>query len=295
MPIAKVATIPQRPLGKTGVDIPILGLGTAPSGHRSEKDAILFYERCLDAGITHIDTGPRLGGFGNAQAFLGQLVRGRRDRLFIATRCCEHDGERALKQLKQNLADLRIDRADLVYVQSIGDDNMTPDRIFAPGGVCRALDKARSDGLTRYVGVSGHCRPWRFVKAMEEWEFDVMLTTVSLVSRHIYDFEHVVWPAAAMKRIGLLGMKVFGGVKDSAKSAKGAHLPDALKQSSLRYALGLSGISGVILGMYDETELRQALEWVRSCESLTAVEAQSLEAPSRALATVLGEPYGPRT
>lgn len=252
-----------------------------------------FYHRCLDAGVTHLDTGPECGGFGKAQVYLGPILKKRRQEVFIATRCCEPDGEQALKQLKRNLADLQIDRADLVYVQSIGDDRMAPEKIFARNGVCQALEKARRDGLTRWLGVSGHNRPWRFLRALEEWDFDVMLNAVSLISRHIYGFEEQVWPAAASQGIGLLAMKVFGGVKDSAKSAKGAHLPDALKPAALRYALGLPGVSGVVLGMYDEAELRQALAWVRSFTPLTAEELTSLDKPARDLADQWGELYGP--
>ncbi|PWT86069.1 MAG: hypothetical protein C5B57_01770 [Blastocatellia bacterium] len=288
------SALPQRVLGRTGVQIPVLGLGTAPSGHRPEREAVSFYRHCIDAGVTFLDTGPPIGGFGNAQCYLGQVVKEHRDDLFIATRCCQPDGEAALKQLKENLAVLQIDRADLVYVQSIGDDNMEPERIFARNGVCRALEKARRDGLTRFLGVSGHHRPWRFLKALEEWDFDVMLNAVSLVSRHTYGFESEIWRAAAHKKIGLLAMKVFGGVKDSHKSAKGAHLPDDLKQASVRYALGLPGASGIIVGMYEEEELRQVLEWIRSFTPLTDTEMTSLEVRTRDLALQWGDLYGPR-
>lgn len=286
--------LPHRALGKTGIEIPVLGLGTAPSGHRPEKEAVAFYRRCLDAGVTHFDTGPRRGGFGNAQVYLGQVLQERRrEDLFIATRCCEPDGEAALKQLQQNLADLRIDHADLVYVQSLGDDAMDPETIYAPNGVCKALEKARRDGLTRFLGVSGHHRPRRFLKALEEWDFDVMLNAVSLVSRHIYGFEEQVWPQAARRGIALLAMKVFGGVKDSSKSAKGAHLPDALRQPALRYALGLPGVSGVVLGLHDEEELTETLPWIHSCAPLTGEELAALETPTRDLAAEWGEVYGP--
>ncbi len=294
MLIKKKSPLPQRMLGRTGVEVPVLGLGTAPSGHRPEKDAVAFYHRCIDAGVIHLDTGPECGGFGKAQAYLGPVLKERRQEVFVATRCCEPDGEKALKQLKQGLADLEIEQADLVYVQSIGDDKMAPERIFAADGVCQALEKARCDGLTRWLGVSGHNRPGRFLKAMEEWDFDVMMNAVSLVSRHIYDFEGQVWPVAAAKGIGLLAMKVFGGVKDSKMSAKGAHLPDDLKPAGLCYALGLPGVSGVVLGMHDEEELRQALAWVRSFAPLTGEELIALEKPARELAGQWGELYGPR-
>lgn len=281
-------------MGTTGVELPVLGLGTAPAGHRPQKDAVAFFHRCIDAGVTHLDTGPRLGGYGNAQLYLGPILRERRGEVFVATRCSEADGETALKQLKENLAELQIDRADLVYVQSIGHDKMDMETVFGPAGVCRALEKVRRDGLTRFVGISGHNRPARFVQAMEAWAFDVMMTPVSLVSRHIYDFEGQVWPVAVEKGIGLLAMKVFGGVRDSKASAKGAHLPDALKAQGFRYALGLPGVAGLALGMHDEAELRQALDWALAFAPLTTAELAALDGPTSALALKWGELYGPR-
>lgn len=272
----------------------MLGLGTAPAGHRPEKDAVAFFHRCIDAGVTHLDTGPPLGGYGNAQLYLGPILRERRGEVFVATRCSEADGETALKQLKQNLSELQIDRADLVYVQSVGHDKMRAETVFGPAGVCRALEQARRDGLTRFLGISGHHRPARFVQAMEAWAFDVMMTPVSLVSRHIYDFEGQVWPAAVGKGIGLLAMKVFGGVRDSKASAKGAHLPDALKPQGFRYALGLPGVAGLALGMHDDVELRQALDWAHAFAPLTADELAALDGPTSALALEWGELYGPR-
>ena len=285
--------IPVRRLGRTGVDIPVLGLGTAPLGHRPEQDAVPFLERCLDAGLTHLDTGPRKGGFGHAQPVLGAVIRERRSQLFIATRCTVADGESALRELRENLDLLGIERADLVYVQSIGDDGMSPERIYARDGVCRALEKARADGLARFLGVSGHNRPARFLRALEEWDFDVMLNAVNVVSRHIYGFEEQVWPAARRRGIGLLGMKVFGGVRESRLSAKGAHLPDDLKPAALRYSLGLPGVSGVIIGIYDDAELQQNLEWLADATPLSGGELTALERPTRALASEWREVYGP--
>jgi aryl-alcohol dehydrogenase-like predicted oxidoreductase len=285
--------IPVRRLGRTGVDLPVLGLGTAPLGHRPQEEAVPFLERCLDAGLTHLDTGPRKGGFGEAQAYLGAVIRQRRRELFIATRVTVSDGAAAMRELRENLDTLGVERADLVYAQSIGDDAMSPEKIYAPGGVCRALEKARADGLTRFLGVSGHNRPARFLRALEEWDFDVMLNPVNVVSRHIYAFEEQVWPAARRRGVALLGMKVFGGVKASGLSAKGAHIADALKPAALRYSLGLPGVSGVLIGIYDDAELRQTLAWLAGVAPLSAGELTALEGPTRELASEWHEVYGP--
>ena len=69
------APLPRKTLGRTGVKVPVLGLGTAPIGFRKEKEAIEFYNRCIDRGLTYLDTAPELGGYGKAQAYLGQTVQ----------------------------------------------------------------------------------------------------------------------------------------------------------------------------------------------------------------------------
>ena len=204
---AKPAKLPQKVLGKTGVSVPVLGLGTAPGGFLPEKDAVTLYHACVDAGVTYLDTAPELGGYGKAQVYLGQVLKERRKEAFVVTKCFEPNGEKALELLKQNLRELQIEQADLVYAHSIGDDKMTPDKIYAADGVCKALEKAKRDGLTRFVGVSGHNRPERFLTALKEWDFDVMMNAVNLVDRHTYAFEDVVWPAARKQNVGLVAMK----------------------------------------------------------------------------------------
>src|SRR5262249_6505980 len=152
---------------------------------------------------------------------------------------------------------------DLVYAHSIGDDKMDPKKIYAKDGVCKALEKARRDGLTRFIGVSGHNRPGRFLKALAEWDFDVMMNAVNLVARHIYNFEAKVWPKAAKKGVGLAAMKVLGG---AVKGPKGSRVQDKYRQAAIRYALGLPQVSVVVLGIYDDQELKQNLEWVKTAK-----------------------------
>lgn len=285
--------LPQKELGKTGVKVPAIGLGTAPGGHRAEKEAVAFYHRCIDSGITYLDTAPEFTGYGKAQAYLGHVLKERRKEVFLVTKCWEPDGEKALALLKKNLAELQTDHADLVYAHSIGDDKMVPDKIYAADGVCKALEKARKDGLTRFLGVSGHSRPERFLKALKEWDFDVMMNAVSLVARHIYNFEEKVWPAAAKKGVALVAMKVFGGAPGADKKPKGARLPDDFLQSALRYALALPQVSAAVVGIHDDEELKQNLEWLRNHKPLTADELAALEKPSRELAGKWKAVYGP--
>lgn len=282
--------LPQRKLGNTGVTVPPIGLGTAPAGFLPRKDALALYHACLDAGVTYLDTAPALGGYGEAQAFLAPVLKERRAEAFVVTKCFEPDGEKALVLLRNNLKELGIDRADLVYAHSIGDDKMPPEKVFGKGGVCEALTKAKRDGLTRFVGVSGHNRPARFLKALEAWEYDVQMNAVSLVARHVYDFETKVWPAASKKGVGLAAMKVFGGAPGGKDWS--ARLPGELRPAAFRYALGLPGVAVVVLGMKNQDELKQNVEWLKGYKPLTQDELAALDGPTKELVRKWGNVYG---
>ena len=156
---------------------------------------------------------------------------------------------------------------------------MDPKKIYAKDGVCKALEKAKKDGLTRFLGVSGHNRPARFLQALKEWDFDVMMNAVSLVSRHIYDFESKVWPEAAQEEGGAggdEGLRRRGAAQR--EEPQGARLPDELKPAALRYALGLPQVSTVVVGIHDDEELKQNLAWVKDYKPLGADELKKHDA-----------------
>ena len=67
--------------------------------------------------------------------------------------------------------------------------------------------------------------------------------------------------------------------------------PDALKPAALRYGLGLPGISGVVIGIYDDAELRQNLMWLVDVKPLSAGELNALESLTRELARESHEVY----
>jgi aryl-alcohol dehydrogenase-like predicted oxidoreductase len=283
------APLPTRELGKTAVKVPILGVGTAPAGHRSRKEAAELYSYCLDVGANFMDTAPSFAGYGVAQAALGDVLKTRRDEAFVVTKCWEPDGENALKLLKSNLDELQTDRADLVYAHSIGSDKMDPKQVLGPDGVMRALLKAQKDGLTRFIGISGHNRPQRFLEVLKEYEIQVMMNAVSYVSRHIYNFEETVWPEASRRGVALVAMKVYGGgVKRAGGRVKSPDVFDAF-----RYAQSLPNISTVVIGLHGREELDENVRFARTYKTLSKQEMADLLDRGKQLAESWGTPYGP--
>ena len=126
-PAGTAGKLPHRVLGKTGVEVPILGLGTVALGNiEDEKKALALIHKAIDLGVTYIDTAPARTSvalktwYERAHDYLKSVLKERRDEVFVVTKCFEIDGEKALATLKKNLVELGIERADVVYTHSIG-------------------------------------------------------------------------------------------------------------------------------------------------------------------------------
>lgn len=81
-----------RPLGYTNLQVSTIALGTWPAGggpwwgDTDEAEAVRTIQASLDAGVNLIDTAP-MYGFGRAEELIGCAIRGRRDRVVIASKC----------------------------------------------------------------------------------------------------------------------------------------------------------------------------------------------------------------
>lgn len=287
--------MPSRVLGKTGVELPILGFGTGAAGLRlTIKEAVHLYETAFDEGITYFDTAPEFAGYGKAQMQLSHLLRHARSQIFLVTKCFEPDGERALRVLERSLQELQTDYADLVFVHSVGDDKMDPRTVFGKSGTYAALTKAKALGLTRFVGLSGHSRPARFLEAIGRFEIDVLLNAVNFADRHTYNFEEQVWPAAVRANIGLIAMKVFGGAQHPPPAAVShCRMPAEHLDAAFRYALSQPRVGCAVIGMATHRELADNLRRARTFSPLSVIEARRLRDLGGLLAREWSDHLGP--
>lgn len=282
--------MPQRVLGKTGVKVPILGLGTVAVGSAisDEKKAAELINKAIDLGVTYIDTAPprtriaAFTGYGKAHAYLKGVLKERRKEVFIVTKCFETAGDKVIDLLKKNLDELGIERADLVYTHTIGHAVYDFDELVGETGPMAVLAQAKKDGLTRFVGITGHNRPEKFAQVVAKRDFDVMMNAVNVVDRHTYAFEDLVWPAARKKNVGLVAMKVYGGGITACK------MPEELRQASFRFAQSIPGIALAVIGMGSQKELEQNVEWAKTFKPMTAEEATELKKKSVELAKQWG-------
>src|SRR4051812_9530403 len=248
----------HRPLGKTGVQVPVLGYGTAPLGKIKLMDAPLIHKSArllnyaIDRGITYLDTSPDYG----SQPKLGEVMASRRDAVFLATKVNKRRRDDVLKELRQNLKELQTDHVDLVQVHAI---NTMADleTALAPDGALTALEEARRQGMTRFVGITGHARPWVLARALERYDFDTVLVAIGAVDRLVNAPEEILLPVAQAKQAGVIAMKVYG------------HGELKQRALALRFALSLPGVSLAIVGMDDESRIEENLRLAESLAPLS--------------------------
>lgn len=287
-----IAPLPQATFGKTGERVPLLGLGTAPGGFGlADADAIALFERAMDLGVTYIDTAP---GYERAQSQLAPCISHCRRELFLVSKAHTAHYQEALDIVQKNLDALGTDHLDLMYVHSLG--HLDVEQVLAKDGALAGLREAQRRGWTRYIGITAHHAPWKSAKVLREVEIDACMFAFNFVDCHVYNFEEMVLPLARAQNAGVAAMKVYGGTVDmnydKPRPSELARSGFADHEGALRYALGLPGVHLAVVGVFNEEELVQNVEWVRRYAPLDAGQQEGLLAQGRNLARQWGPHYG---
>jgi aryl-alcohol dehydrogenase-like predicted oxidoreductase len=264
--------LPQRPLGKTGVQVPIIGYGTAPLGKIKVMDAPLLNKsakllhHAIDRGITYLDTSPDYG----SQPKLGEVMQSRRAEVFLATKINKRKRDDVLAELRQNLKELQTDHVDLIQIHAI---NTMADleAALAPDGAIGALEEARRQGMTRFVGITGHARPSVLAYALQRYDFDTVLVALGAIDRLVTGPEEALLPVAERHAVGVIAMKVYG------------HGELKQRDLALRYSLSLPAVSLAILGMEDEEQIDENVRLAQNFTPLSETERAQLIQEARAL------------
>jgi predicted aldo/keto reductase-like oxidoreductase len=123
---------------------------------------------------------------------------------------------------------------------------------------------------------------------------DVILVAINFADRHTCNFETLVLPVAGKQNTGVVAMKVFGARDDKTGSwgtrkAK-PKVDEENVELAIRYALGISGVATVNLGVHTAEQFRQNVQFVTRYRALTISETGELLDRGKALAAQ-GEPY----
>jgi len=288
------APLPTRVLGRTKAKVTILGLGTAPIGEAmvERNEAERIFGEVMDRGVNYIDTA-RI--YGHAEEVLGNLVPSRRDKLFLVTKVWTDSAAAAEKAFEESLRRLKVEHVDLVHIHHIGGKDV--EKVLAADGVLAYLLKQKQAGKLRFIGMSGHAGPSRFLRMLETGQIDVVMAVMNYADRNIYGFEGKVLPVCRKQNVGVVAMKVYAGIKggfpNHRKGWVGCATPPDRLAKALAYALDLEGVSAAIVGPFTLQQALQNVESARNYKPLTDAERNELLAYGKELAPQLGPRYGP--
>src|SRR5271169_4146884 len=113
--------IPRRPLGKTGEQVSIIGLGGYHLGTvQSRELAVRLVQEAVDAGITFFDNAWEYNDH-RSEEWMGLGLHGRRDKVFLMSKVCTHGRDKtvAMKQLEESLKRLSTDHLDLWQIHEV--------------------------------------------------------------------------------------------------------------------------------------------------------------------------------
>jgi aryl-alcohol dehydrogenase-like predicted oxidoreductase len=168
-----------RIFGRTGHASTLAIFGAAAFWKIEQSKANVIMERVLGAGVNHIDVAP---SYGEAEIRLGPFIRRHRDDFFLGCKTMERTRQGASAELRQSLVNLQTDRFDLYQFHAVNTMGEL-DAIFSPGGALEAVLEARQQGLTRFIGITGHGvdAPAIYLEALRRFDFDSVLFPINFV------------------------------------------------------------------------------------------------------------------
>jgi uncharacterized protein len=140
-------------LGRTNLMVSRIGFGGIPIQRLAEDEAVTVVKKCLDLGITYIDTA---NAYTTSERRIGKAISGRnRKELIIATKSGARTKEGVEQHLENSLKQLGIDYIDLYQFHGVNDIKNL-EMVLAPSGPMTVVQKAMKDGVIKHVGITSH-------------------------------------------------------------------------------------------------------------------------------------------
>jgi aryl-alcohol dehydrogenase-like predicted oxidoreductase len=259
--------IKRRPLGKTGVEITILGLGGEGvlRTYGREKDAYRLINSALDLGINYCESARAYSG---SESYYGKALEERRKEIFLASKSHGRDKKTALAHLDQTLSNMKTDYLDLWQVHDVR-TTRDIEEIFGTGGAIEAFALAKERGSARFIGVTGHEDPAVIRRCIELFDFDTVLLPVNPAEPVYRSFPDEIIPIAEERQMGVIGMKVyFRGLA--------AQLPFFRSMQSFFDFAVSQPVTTVVIGCDDLEQLKENVDFAKSFTPMPDPEKKEL-------------------
>lgn len=196
----------KRLLGKTGMEVSVLGFGGAEIGFEqaSVETVEQVLNAALDQGLNAVDTAEC---YVNSESLIGRAVGKRRSDFYLFTKCghkssnfeAAWSAKDIAESLERSLRALQTDYVDLLQLHSCSRE------ILDRGEVVTALEKARQEGKTRFIGYSGDGKDAEL--AIKLGVFDTLQTSINIFDQECLD---LTLPLARERNMGIIAKRPIG-------------------------------------------------------------------------------------
>jgi aryl-alcohol dehydrogenase-like predicted oxidoreductase len=243
-----------RTLGRTGWQMSDISFGTAGLS----DPAVL--RTALDRGINYVDTSPDYSD-ALSEKSVGEAVKGRRDKVFIASKFCTPDGHldkdtpvaKIIEAVEQSLQRLQTDYVDLLHVHACN----SLDRLMAPT-FHEAFDRLKEQGKARFMGVSSHTPELETVMnhAVDSGRFDVIMVAYNF--KNWPDLTNIIDKAHA-KNVGFVAMKTLKGAYHTVLQDFTPDERNSFTQAAFKWVNNNPKVAGLVVTITKPSQLDEYL------------------------------------
>jgi predicted aldo/keto reductase-like oxidoreductase len=279
-----------RQLGKTGIEVSVLGLGSSPFRFGTTKECAMLIEQAYEAGITYYDTSR---SYINGEEPISLLPEEVKNGLVIATKTGARGGKRCISDLLQSLKAMKRDYVD-VWMTHMVETEEEYDMCTELGGFCDLAEAAKKAGIVRATGASFHAPTHVILKAIKKGSFDIVMFQMNIIGREtvfgssISSYINTLLPAAKENGVGVVIMKALAGGElqngapllkflsrqvDAGDTAAGAVLYPTLHPSVSTVVVGMRSTAEIlrnstVISEFGGDELATFNQWTRKAEKM---------------------------
>ena len=259
-----IKKVERRTLGRTGADVSILGLGLGSSFYKTYLDDLetghALLHRALDHGINYWDT---CRGYGESEVMIAPVVEKNRDKIYLVTKSGQRDYDGFMREAEESLKRLGTDHLDLLHLWNLKPED---DLAAMEKGCFKAVTKLKDEGVIKHYGITGHSGARLLMDAIQRFDPDAILTVYPCTRDDEGRYEDELLPMARERNMGVIGMKVFRRARNA--DLKGSDM--------IRYALSLTGVHSVIVGLDTQGHLDENIQMASNFKMMPKYEQAKL-------------------
>ena len=163
----------KRRFGRTNHMSTLAVFGGVALGQIDQPTADEVVQQVINAGINHIDIAP---SYGEAESRLGPWMPRIREDFFLGCKTTQRTKQGAIDEFHASLGRLQVDTFDLYQLHAVTTMDEL-DQCTRTGGSLEGVIEMHKQGLTRFIGITGHGMqtPAIFMEALRRFDFDTVL------------------------------------------------------------------------------------------------------------------------